>query len=108
MVYGKMGAIKEAKSLVSTPYSLTNIYHIILICDLFLNAIIGLICFKIEALFLILRRRGCKKSALNFLYHLILSKTSILNLSYIFRNLMDAYKRAEKEQLKYILGLDNF
>lgn len=50
---------------------------------------------KTDAFFIILRRNNSKYIALNFLTNLIITKSmTIMNLSYIFRNLFEIYKKS--------------
>lgn len=55
---------------------------------------------KIDAFFILLRRKNSKTMALNFLMKLIKNKlTSIMNLSYIFRNIFEIYKKSMGDDL---------
>jgi len=53
---------------------------------------------KIDILFFLIRRNGCKEKALIFLKEIIQNKMDIRSLSFIFNKFAEVYKKAHDER----------
>ena len=70
----------------------------ILAYELHPEAVTRLLDDKVDILFFLIRRLGCKEQALAFLKEIVLSKQDLTMLSFIFNKFSEIYKKAQEER----------
>jgi len=56
---------------------------------------------KIDTLFFLIRRNGCKELALDAIKKLIINKTELASLTSIFKKLIEIYQKAQEERFYF-------
>jgi len=74
----------------------------ILAYELHPEAVTRLLDDKVDTLFFLIRRLGCKEQALVYLKEIVESKQDLTMLSFIFNKFSEIYKKAQEE--RYFLG----